>query len=256
MGALHEGHLALVAEARKRTDAVVMSIFVNPAQFGPAEDFARYPRRFEADCEKAAAAGCAAVFAPQPSAMYPDGYKTFVNVEEIGSTLCGRTRPMHFRGVATVVLKFLNIVRPDVAFFGQKDAQQAIILKRMAIDLNTGVAITVCPTVREADGLAMSSRNAYLTPAERAAAPLIFKGLSAAAAQYSCGVRNAAELTATAEKIIRSDACIVPEYLEIVDTISLRPLAELSTTALMAVACRTGESGTRLIDNIVLGGSL
>ena len=255
MGALHKGHLSLVAEARRCTDATVLSIFVNPTQFGPCEDYRRYPRMFEADCEKARVAGCSIVFAPTVSAMYPAGYKTFVEVEELGGTLCGITRPTHFRGVATVVLKLINIVRPDLAVFGQKDAQQVIVLKRMTVDLNVAVTITVCPTVREADGLAMSSRNAYLTHPERTAAPLIYKGLSAAAARYDNGERNAAELVETVKKIIAANSLLTPEYVEIVDMMSLRPLAELSNPALMAVACRTGGSKTRLIDNIILGGS-
>ena len=255
MGALHKGHLSLVAEAHKRTNATVMSIFVNPTQFGPGEDYRKYPRMFEADCEKAEAVGCSVVFSPTVSVMYPAGYKTFVEVEKLGGMLCGITRLSHFRGVATVVLKLFNIVRPDFAFFGQKDAQQTIVLKRMVVDLNVAVTVIVCPTVREEDGLAMSSRNAYLTHSERAAAPLIYKGLSAAASHYDHGERNTAELIEIAKKIIAANPLLTPEYVEIVDTVSLRPLSELSTPALMAIACNTGESKTRLIDNIILGGS-
>jgi pantoate--beta-alanine ligase len=256
MGALHEGHLSLVNESQKRTGATVMSIFVNPTQFGQGEDYDAYPRVLEADAEKARAVGCAAVFAPPASAMYPVGYKTYVDVEELGGKLCGRARPGHFRGVATVVLKFFNIVRPDEAFFGQKDAQQAIVLKRMVLDLNVPVTLTVCPTVRSRDGLALSSRNAYLTPAERAAAPAICKGLTAAASLYLAGERNAAKLIAAVKAILAASPLIVPEYIEIVDTVSLQSLDVIDGPVLMAVACRTGVSRTRLIDNTVLGGSL
>ncbi len=256
MGALHEGHLSLVSESQKRTGATVMSIFVNPTQFGKGEDYDAYPRFFEADTRKARTAGCAALFAPPVSAMYPAGYKTYVEVEDLGGRLCGGARPGHFRGVATVVLKFFNIVRPDEAFFGQKDAQQVIVLKRMVLDLNVPVTMAVCPTVRAGDGLALSSRNAYLTPDERAAAPAIYKGLSAAASLYLAGERTAANLIAKAQAALTASALLAPEYLEIVDTISLQKLDELNGPALMAVACRTGVSRTRLIDNIVLGGSL
>jgi pantoate--beta-alanine ligase len=256
MGALHRGHLSLVAEARRRTDAAVMSVFVNPTQFGPGEDYGKYPRLFDADCAMAREAGCAALFAPNAADMYPPEYKTFVEVEGLGGALCGRTRPIHFRGVATVVLKLLNLVRPDEAFFGQKDAQQAIVLKRMVCDLNVPATVRVCPTVREEDGLALSSRNAYLTPAERAAAPLINKGLSAGVALYEAGERGTRALIAAAEKIMTASPLLVPEYLSVVDIVSLQPLDSLSAPALMAVACRAVESKTRLIDNQVLGGSL
>ncbi len=256
MGALHEGHLSLVAQARSQADATVMSIFVNPIQFGPAEDFRRYPRPLEADCAKAAGAGCDVVFVPQKSDMYPERYCTFVTVEDLSGRLCGASRPAHFRGVATVVLKLFNIVTPDIACFGQKDAQQVIVLRRMAEDLNVPVTIKVCPTVREADGLAMSSRNAYLTPAERAAAPVIYKGLQAARALYDKGERKAVRLSQIIEEHYRTAPLIKKEYIEIVDTISLHPLAAVASTALVAAACRTEESKTRLIDTIVLGGSL
>jgi pantoate--beta-alanine ligase len=256
MGALHEGHLSLVAKARAVTDATVMSIFVNPAQFGPTEDYKRYPRPLEADCAKAANTGCDAVFAPDTSEMYPEHYHTFVTVEELNTKLCGTSRPDHFRGVTTVVLKLFNIVTPDTAFFGQKDAQQVIILRRMVEDLNIPIRIEVCPTVRESDGLAMSSRNAYLTPAERAAAPLIYKGLLYAHAQYEAGGRDAARLIAAVGTVFRTAPLIKKEYIEIVDMQTLNPLTTISSAALMAVACRTVESGARLIDNMVLGGSL
>jgi len=256
MGALHEGHLSLVEKAHGLTDAMVMSIFVNPAQFGPAEDYKRYPRPFEADCAKALAAGCDAVFVPETSDMYPEHYGTSVAVEELGRKLCGISRPGHFRGVTTVVLKLFNIVTPDIAFFGHKDAQQVIVLKRMVEDLNIPVTIEACPTVREADGLAMSSRNAYLTSAERAAAPVIHKGLQAARALYEAGERNAARLSQTIESIVQNTPLIKKEYVGIVDVKTLDPLTTITSAALIAVAYRTSESGTRLIDNLIVGGSL
>jgi pantoate--beta-alanine ligase len=254
MGALHEGHISLVRRSRDRAGATVMSIFVNPAQFGPSEDLRRYPRPLDADCEKAASAGCDAVFVPEAAAIYPEGYCTYVTVEGLEKKLCGAARPGHFRGVATVVLKLLNIAAPDIAFFGQKDAQQVIVLRRMAADLNLPVRIEVCPTVREADGLAMSSRNAYLTPAERAAAPVIFKGLTAARSLYEAGERSAARLVRAAEKELCETPLVKKEYLDIVDTVTLEPLAIVTGSALIAVACRTTESGTRLIDNLTIGG--
>jgi pantoate--beta-alanine ligase len=256
MGALHEGHLSLVKRARKATDVTVMSIFVNPAQFGPEEDFDKYPRTLDEDCNKADAAGCDAVFAPSAGEMYPKPYYTYVIVNELSGRLCGVSRPDHFRGVSTVVMKLFNIVSPDRAFFGAKDAQQVIVLRRMADDLNVPVVIEVCPTIREADGLAMSSRNSFLTLAERNAAPVINKGLMAAAALYEKGERDAAVLTAAIEKPYLEESLIKKEYSEIVDTRTLQPQITIERAALIAIACRTRESGTRLIDNIVLGGSL
>ena len=256
MGALHDGHLSLAIKARALTDTTVMSIFVNPVQFGPTEDLQNYPRPIETDCAKALSAGCDAVFIPETAEMYPEHFRTYITVEELSKKLCGTSRPDHFRGVTTVVLKLFNIVTPDTAFFGQKDAQQVIILRHMVEDLNIPITIEVCPTVREADGLAMSSRNSYLTPAERAAAPIIHNGLMAVRTLYETGERDAARLSAAAETVFRSEPLIKKEYIEVVDTRTLNPLATISATALVAIACRTAESGTRLIDNIVLGGSL
>jgi len=256
MGALHQGHVSLLATSAARADVTVLSIFVNPTQFGPAEDYGRYPRAFEADRGKAAAAGCTVIFAPEVDGMYPPGHRTIVEVEELGARLCGVSRPTHFRGVATVVLKLINIVAPDFAFFGQKDAQQVIILKRMTTDLQVPVTIEICATVREADGLAMSSRNAYLSPQERRAAPAIYRGLQAALDRYDHGERNSAPLREAVVSCVRAEPLMQPEYIDIVDTQSLHYLAMVSSTALIAVACRTAESGTRLIDNIVIGGSL
>ena len=256
MGALHKGHISLLEESRRQCDVSVMSIFVNPTQFGPAEDFNKYPRQLDDDSAMAAAAGCDAVFVPSAQDMYPHNYASYVTVESLGKKLCGASRPDHFRGVATVVLKLFNIVCPDAAFFGQKDAQQAIILRRMAADLNLFLTIRVCPTVREADGLAMSSRNRYLTPAERAAAPVIFRGLQAAAALHGAGEKSAARLLQAIDRHYATAPLIKKEYAEIVDLATLEPLDSIPAAALMAVACRTVESNTRLIDNIVIGGSL
>jgi pantoate--beta-alanine ligase len=256
MGALHKGHLSLIEASRSKTSLTVMSVFVNPTQFGPKEDFGKYPRMFGADCAKAEAAGCDVVFAPEATAMYPERYHTYVTVEELGGRLCGISRPTHFRGVATVVLKFFNIVNPQVAFFGSKDAQQVIVIKRMVEDLNCPVKIEACPTVRENDGLAMSSRNAYLTPGERKAAPVIHRGLQAARALFESGERRAAELAHTVAEMYEKESLIKKEYIEIVDTLALQPHSTVASATLIAVACRTAESETRLIDNIVVGGSL
>jgi pantoate--beta-alanine ligase len=256
MGALHDGHISLVKKSADRTDVTVMSIFVNPAQFGPAEDLRRYPRPLETDTEKARAAGCDALFVPETADIYPKGFCTYVTVEGLDKKLCGTSRPEHFRGVATVVLKLFDIVAPDIAFFGQKDAQQVVVLRRMAADLNLPVAIKICHTVREADGLAMSSRNSYLTPAERAAAPTIYKGLKAALGLYDSGERNAARLIMAVESALSGAPLIRKEYIEIVDTGTLDPLTIVTGAALVAIACRTTESGTRLIDNLTVGGPL
>jgi pantoate--beta-alanine ligase len=256
MGALHEGHLSLLDRCKEHCDIRVMSIFVNPLQFGPAEDLAAYPRPFEADCGKAERGGCDIVFAPSPTDMYPARHATYVSVEGITGRLCGASRPNHFRGVTTVVLKFLNIVSPHVAVFGQKDAQQAIVIKRMVRDLFCPVRILVAPTVRESGGLAMSSRNAYLTAAERAEAALVYKGLSAAARLYGEGERSAKRLKGAVEGIYATARLFSVEYVEIADTATLTPLEELRGPALIAAAVRTKETKTRLIDNIVLGGEL
>jgi pantoate--beta-alanine ligase len=256
MGALHRGHMALVKRSREESDVSILSIFVNPTQFGPAEDFEKYPRPFEDDCAMAEKNGCDVVFAPLPQDMYPKHFATYVAVEGITARLCGASRPGHFRGVTTVVLKFFNIVAPDVAVFGQKDAQQVVVLRRMAEDLNCPVKIIVEPTVREDDGLALSSRNRYLTQGERTQAAVLFKGLSAALERFGSGEREAARLRDAIGAIYRTAPLIAPEYVEIVDPVTLEPLADIKAAALVAVAARTKETGTRLIDNIVLGGSL
>ena len=257
MGALHRGHLSLLSVARQHCDYIVMSIFVNPAQFGPSEDFEKYPRQLERDCELAKSAGCDCVFTPQAKDIYPDDYYTYVNVNCITDTLCGASREGHFRGVATVVLKLFNIVTPNIAVFGAKDAQQVVVIKRMAADLNVPVNIIAAPTVREEDGLAMSSRNAYLSAAERIEASLIYKGLAEAKRlYYGEGERASGVIKNRIASIISEDCLIQPEYIEIVDTKLLKPVSEITVPVLLAVACRTVHTNTRLIDNIVLGGDL
>lgn len=256
MGALHAGHLSLLDIIRKQTDYSVMSIFVNPTQFGPQEDFQRYPRPFEDDCALAQKAGCDIIFAPSKEDMYPQHYYTYISVENITTRLCGLSRPNHFRGVTTVVAKLFNIVSPQVAVFGQKDAQQVVVIKRMVRDLDMAVKIEVAPIIRESDGLAMSSRNRYLTAAERVKVPLIYSGLKKAKELYDAGERNARALVESVKSIYVKTDIFSPEYIELVNTITLTPVERLSEPALLAVACRTQESGTRLIDNIVLGGTL
>jgi pantoate--beta-alanine ligase len=256
MGALHAGHLSLVKHARAKADVVVVSIFVNPAQFGPAEDFQKYPRPWDEDCRRLQAAGVDVLFAPQSPEMYPAEYMTYVAVEGITATLEGAIRPAHFRGVTTVVLKFFNIVNPHIAVFGQKDAQQAIVIKRMAADLNLALQLIVAPTIRESDGVAMSSRNIFLTPAERKEAPLIYRGLCGAADAFHLGERSAAGLRALMAETFAIASSMEAQYVAIVDTVTLAPVDHIAAKALIAVACRMRESGTRLIDNVVVGGEL
>lgn len=256
MGALHEGHLSLLRRAKSVCDYSVMSVFVNPTQFGPNEDFQKYPRPFDADCELAEKSGCDYLFAPSKEDMYPSHYNTYVSVENITGRLCGAARPGHFRGVTTVVLKLFNIVNPQVAVFGQKDAQQVLVIKRMIQDLNLSVHIDVAPIIREADGLAMSSRNRYLTIEERKEAPGIYKGLTIANEKYSAGERDAKVLIDSIKSVYQDMKLIDAEYIEVVDTVDLNPLSVVSSTALVAVACRTKQSKTRLIDNIIIGGAI
>jgi pantoate--beta-alanine ligase len=253
MGALHEGHAALIRAARHEAGFVVVSIFVNPTQFGPAEDYAKYPRTLDADRAVSGEAGADLIFAPTAAEMYPDFSVTVVEVAKLDEVLCGASRPGHFRGVCTVVLKLFNIVRPDFAYFGQKDAQQARIIRQMVRDLNVPVAVRVEPTVREPDGLALSSRNRYLTPAERAAAPGIYRALQATRDRAKAGERDAAQL----ESALAAELAAIPgarvDYARVVDDETLQPLARLDRPALAAVAVFLG--GTRLIDNIRLNGA-
>ncbi|MDR2694550.1 MAG: pantoate--beta-alanine ligase [Chitinispirillales bacterium] len=254
MGALHAGHLSLLARAREVCDVSVMSVFVNPAQFGPTEDFAKYPRDLESDRALAESAGCDCLFAPSAAEMYPDGYCTYVDAGPIGDILCGAARPGHFRGVATVVLKLFNITAPAAAVFGAKDAQQTAVIKRAAADLNLPVRIITAPTLRDADGLAMSSRNTYLTPGERKQAANICKALFEAKSLFEGGECSVERLKNTITSTIIRGGLIEMEYADIVDPVSLRPFpANTESPALIAVACRTTESKTRLIDNVVAG---
>lgn len=251
MGALHAGHLALMRDARRRADRVVASIFVNPTQFGPNEDLAKYPRTFEADCVGCEAAGVDVVFAPTPDQIYLDGFQTYVTVEEIQKPLCGEFRPIHFRGVATVVLKLFNIVQPTQAIFGWKDAQQFILLCRMVKDLNVPVEMIGAETVREADGLAMSSRNKYLSAEERAVAPAIYRGLSELRKRFEAGERDAEKLRGAVREIIDPSGAFKIQYIEIVSLDALKPLAQAEPgNTLVALAAYLGN--TRLIDNIRL----
>ncbi|HEY0711527.1 MAG TPA: pantoate--beta-alanine ligase [Polyangia bacterium] len=249
MGALHAGHVALLHEGRRRGDRLVLSIFVNPTQFGPKEDLAKYPRPIEADLEKAAQAGVDVVFMPTAAAMYPPGYQTFVEVRDLQQGLCGDVRPGHFVGVATVVCKLFTIVRPHLAIFGEKDFQQLAVITRMTADLNLGVQIIPSPTVREADGLAMSSRNTYLSPPERARAVALSQGLRAAEAALAAGERDGKKLIAAANAIIKP-AVDRMDYLELRDANSLAPVATVTGESVMLVAAFVGT--TRLIDNLRL----
>ena len=253
MGALHAGHGALIQRARKLVGArgtVVVSIFVNPTQFGPKEDLSRYPRPFAADVKLARECGADAIFHPAPDAMYPEGFSTFVNEHAVSKNLCGTSRPGHFRGVCTVVLKLFTITQPDVAVFGRKDFQQCQVIARMVRDLDVPVRLVFAETVRERDGLALSSRNAYLAPDERAQAPLLRRALLAARAAFRKGERSAAKLRRIAEKQIASAPLARVDYIEIVDTDSLAPVRVVKRNATLALAVFFGT--TRLIDNVQL----
>jgi len=250
MGALHEGHLSLIRAAKAKSDVVASSIFVNPTQFGPNEDFSRYPRDLEKDLALLERDGVDLVFVPSVEEMYPQQSVTWVAVEGLSDRLCGKSRPGHFRGVATVVAKLFNIVEPDIAFFGQKDAAQVAIIRRMVRDLNMPVQIEVCPIVREPDGLAMSSRNAYLSPEQRQDALVLFRSLLRVRELFADGERNPAILIKAAKNVLSGSSAVRLDYFEIVDPDELTPLALINQPALVAVAAFVGN--TRLIDNIVL----
>jgi len=249
MGALHVGHVSLIERAIDQCDFVVVSIFVNPAQFGPGEDFEKYPRPVEADLEICEQAGVDLAFNPSPEVMYGAESLTWVTVDKLTELLCGRSRPGHFRGVTTVCAKLFNIVLPDVAYFGQKDAQQAIVIKRMAADLNMALEIVVCPTVREPDGLAVSSRNKYLSEQQRKEAAKIYKSLRKCREMRRAGVADAKEIIDAMRKILEQIAGGEIEYIEIVDSETLRSVDEIEGKVLAAVAVKLGPA--RLIDNIV-----
>jgi pantoate--beta-alanine ligase len=248
MGALHIGHISLIEAARKNTDFVVVSIFVNPTQFGPGEDFEKYPRPLDTDLEICKKAGADVVFAPSAKEMYPMENLTWVNVEKLTVPLCGRCRPGHFRGVATVCTKLFNIVAPDTAFFGQKDAQQAAVVKKMVADLNMSLEIVVCPTVREKDGLAVSSRNRYLTAQEKKDAASIYKSLRKCEQMVKQGIRETEPIIAQMRKILSPVSSI--EYISIVDAQTLETIDKIAGPAIAAVAVKIGS--TRLIDNILI----
>jgi pantoate--beta-alanine ligase len=247
MGALHAGHEALIQRARKDSEVVVVSIFVNPLQFGPNEDYTRYPRALQRDLEICGRNGADVVFAPSVQEMYPLPELTFVDVTRVSEHLCGAFRPGHFRGVATVVLKLLNIVRPDRAYFGEKDMQQLAVIRRMVLDLMVPVEIIGVPTVREADGLAISSRNQYLNPAERNTAPVLHRALREAAARIRSGERDVSKIREAALAILKTEPLVRLEYLEIVDPVEMQPLSTISGPARIAAAIWIGN--TRLIDN-------
>jgi pantoate--beta-alanine ligase len=250
MGALHIGHISLIETAKERCDFVVVSIFVNPTQFGQGEDFEKYPRPLEKDLEICRKAGVDVVFVPAPEVMYAGENLTWVDVEKLTEPLCGRFRPGHFRGVKTVCAKLFNIVSPDVAFFGQKDAQQAIVIKRMVTDLNMPLEIVVCPTVRESSGLAVSSRNQYLTDRQKKDAALIYQSLQKCRRLVDSGVNDTNEITAEMRKILNEAPSIQIEYVSIVDPETLKQIDNINRKALVAVAVRIGSA--RLIDNILV----
>lgn len=250
MGYLHEGHLALMREAKKRADVVVVSIFVNPTQFGPNEDLEKYPANLERDRAMAESVGVDLLFMPSAGEIYPEGYATSVNVAGITEVLCGRSRPGHFSGVATVVAKLLNIVEPDIAVFGEKDWQQLAVVRRMVADLNIDSEILGVPTVREADGLAMSSRNTYLSPEERKAALVLAKALKIAQEMVDNKVRASAEIEQAMRAEIETESLVELEYLELCDPRSLTEVARIEGDTLIAIAAKVGK--TRLIDNTVV----
>ncbi len=250
MGALHAGHLFLVKAAKRKCDFVVVSIFVNPTQFGPTEDFRKYPRPLKADLRLCKKAGVDLVFAPTAKEMYSSENLTWVDVEKLTELLCGRFRPGHFRGVATVCAKLFNIVLPDFAFFGQKDAQQAIVIRRMVADLNMPLKIVICPTIREKSGLALSSRNQYLTARQKQDATAIYKSLHKCRQLIKSGIRDSSSLKIQMKKILNRVPFLKIQYIGFVDAETLRDLKQVTGKALIAVAVELGQ--TRLIDNIIV----
>ena len=247
MGALHEGHLSLMREGAKLADSLAVSIYVNPAQFAPTEDLGRYPRNLEDDLRKSEEAGADVAFVPTDATIYPDGFQTFVTVEEVMKPLCGASRPAHFRGVATVVAKLFNIVEPDVAVFGEKDFQQLVVIRRMVRDLDMGVEIVGCPIVREPDGLAMSSRNRYLSAEEREAATSLYRSLNAAAEMIEGGETDARRILGRVTEVVESAKPLRLDYAKLVNADTLVELDRFERPALLALAAFAGN--TRLIDN-------
>ena len=250
MGALHQGHLSLIEHAKKESDVVLVSIFVNPAQFGPKEDFNQYPRDMQRDTEKCSHAGTDILFTPSAPDIYPEGFRTYVSVEGLSEIMCGQARPGHFRGVATVVLKLFNIVKPHKAFFGQKDFQQTVIIKRMVKDLNVNMDIVVLPTVREADGLAMSSRNQYLSKEDRSAATCLYRALKKGRSLFEDGNKDADKIREIILHTLREEPSVHLEYLAIVHPETLEEETIAGKGTVIAIAAGIGT--TRLIDNIIL----
>jgi pantoate--beta-alanine ligase len=248
MGALHSGHLALVKRAQQDCSPVIASIFVNPKQFGPSEDFAKYPRLLETDTDKLTSAGVDSLFLPEPTEIYPAGFSTYVSVEGLSERLEGRTRPGHFRGVSTVVLKLLEIVRPHFAYFGRKDAQQVRIISKMVNDLNLDTEIVVHPIVRETDGLALSSRNAYLNVEERKAAGVLHRTLEAVRNELTVGVRDTLQLQSVMRRVLDSEPLARVDYAEFVDALTFEPVVRISRSCFALLAVFIGK--TRLIDNL------
>ena len=250
MGYLHEGHLSLVRTAKKHTDVVVVSIFVNPAQFGPNEDYEKYPRALKRDEELAGGAGADIIFYPSVKDIYPQGYSTYVDVEGLTENLCGVSRPGHFRGVTTIVAKLFGIVKPDIAYFGQKDAQQAVVIKKMAEDLNMGIDVKVLPTIREKDGLAMSSRNAYLSKSERIDALVLYQALKKSQELIETGENDAKKISSMINEMVSAKPNAKIDYISIVDAKTLKDASVISGEVLIALAVFIGK--TRLIDNIII----
>ncbi len=250
MGALHEGHLSLVRAAQQQCQPVVVSVFVNPNQFGPNEDFEKYPRPMEADRALLEGLQVPYLFAPPAAEIYPDGFRTSVSVEGLGERLEGRSRPGHFRGVSTIVLKLFEIVQPHFAFFGRKDAQQVRLIRQMARDLNLDTEIAVCPIVREADGLALSSRNAYLKGDQRRAATVLYRALDAARQEIAAGERDAVRLAGVLRKVVEAEPLATADYVEIVDAETFEPVSRLRRACLALLAVFVGS--TRLIDNMLV----
>jgi len=251
MGYLHQGHLSLMVEGRKRGDCLVTSIYVNPTQFGPNEDLAKYPRDFEMDRKLCESVGVDVIFFPPDREMYPDNYQTYVTVEDVTQNLCGLSRPGHFRGVATVCAKLFNMVKPHMSIFGKKDFQQLVVIRRMVTDLNMDLEIIGMPTVREADGLAMSSRNTYLKPEERESALSLSRSLKMAKGLYEGGERDAGRIIAEAKKFIEGFPYTNIDYVQICDTTTMKDVSRIEGECVMALAVRVGAA--RLIDNYVFG---
>lgn len=250
MGALHSGHLSLVRQARKENDKVAVSIFVNPLQFGKNEDLKQYPRTFDYDCELLSREGVDIVFHPDASEMYPDGFCTSVVLEQLEGKLCGKSRPGHFRGVAVIVLKLFNLIKPDIAYFGQKDFQQTVVIKRMVSDLNIDVTVKILPTIRDENGLALSSRNAYLSETEKKDALCLFKALRKAQSLVNTGVEDTEEIILEMQKIITHCQTATIDYISVLNPETLEPVPEAHRGNVVALAVRIGK--TRLIDNIIL----